>query len=562
MRVFANYVIEREVGEGGYGKVSLAKNPISSDVKVVKTLQNKYKENPAVVDMFVREAKIMAQLNHPNIAPIYNVGLEPEPYLITDYYGKSLAAKLEEGRLEVREAIEIQKQLLKALNHAHTHKLKVVHRDIKPENIMFNNGSIKLTDFGIALVMQQSNEFRNLAQQLTGCVVPSRKEDKSLDSIVMTFNYASPEVRRGEKATPQSDIYSAGKVFYKMLTGEEQEGLTLPSEINPNVPYELDIIVKKGIDPDLRRRYRSAQQMLNDLERLHIKSLREKIGDFGKVVGNRFSAFFKTGKNAANNTYNFFYNDIVHGDKRRTKWIGEGLLALVIAYGGFTYSSGWLRARPQAEITPKNEVITITPADRLAEYQQRFKNIKGLVIEQEYDLARGMINTLEEDLNKEKGEKEKRLLKDLRVYLLNTKGFYIKDILNPFSIYHGVFVENLNNGKGDKRISDKYDYSLTWSPDGRHMLLAGYNPAVTDSNGANLQNLRNSKGDITGIRGAFWIDKDIVGFDDGENNFYCVDIDQFNNSHRFRRFDPERIPEPIKSIYYDYSLIELLHRKR
>lgn len=264
-KIFAGrYRIIKQIGRGGMADVYLAKDLILDGEEVaVKVLRTNYQTDPIAVARFQREARAMADLDHPHIVRITDIGEEDgQQYLAMEYVaGLDLKRYIKEHYpLSNEEAVRIMGQILLAMRLAHTRG--IVHRDLKPQNILLTpDGTVKVTDFGIAVAFAETS----LTQT---------------NSMLGSVHYLSPEQARGSKATVQSDIYAMGIIFYEMLTGhipyDGDSAVTialqhfqkpLPSVIdeNPSVPQALENVVIKATAKKLTDRYQSVAEMYVDL---------------------------------------------------------------------------------------------------------------------------------------------------------------------------------------------------------------------------------------------------------------------------------------------------------
>ena len=264
-KIFAGrYRIVKQIGRGGMADVYLAKDLILDGEEVaVKVLRTNYQTDPIAVARFQREARAMADLDHPHIVRITDIGEEDgQQYLAMEYVaGLDLKRYIKEHYpLSNEEAVRIMGQILLAMRLAHTRG--IVHRDLKPQNILLTpDGTAKVTDFGIAVAFAETS----LTQT---------------NSMLGSVHYLSPEQARGSKATVQSDIYAMGIIFYEMLTGhipyDGDSAVTialqhfqkpLPSVIdeNPSVPQALENVIIKATAKKLTNRYCSVSEMYVDL---------------------------------------------------------------------------------------------------------------------------------------------------------------------------------------------------------------------------------------------------------------------------------------------------------
>ena len=260
------YRIVRKLGTGGMADVYLAEDQELGRRVAIKILNDRHAADDQFVERFRREAKNAAGLSHPNIVSVYDRGTAEGTYYIAMEYldGRSLKELIiGRGPAPVRTAVEYARQVLAAVGFAHRHG--IVHRDIKPHNVLVagDEGRLKVTDFGIA---------RSGASQMT-----------EVGSIIGTAQYLSPEQARGSPVDQTSDLYSVGVVLYELLTGQVpftgdtpleiamkhlSEVPKPPSELRPEVPHDLDLVVLRALAKDPDDRYQTAEEMDKDLERV------------------------------------------------------------------------------------------------------------------------------------------------------------------------------------------------------------------------------------------------------------------------------------------------------
>ena len=257
------YEILEVIGTGGMAVVYKARCHRLNRLVAVKILKDEYFRDEEFRRRFHHEGEAVAMLSHPNIVQVYDVSsTDHEDFIVMELIdGITLKQYMEKkGTLNWKETLHFSMQIAKALEHAHGRS--IVHRDIKPHNIMvLKNGSVKVTDFGIARVMSKSN---TLTKEALGSV-----------------HYISPEQAKGGWVDNRSDLYSLGVVMYEMMTGRPpydgespvaiaiqhiSGGAAMPSSLNPNIPNGLEQIIMRGMALDTNDRYPSATDMLKDME--------------------------------------------------------------------------------------------------------------------------------------------------------------------------------------------------------------------------------------------------------------------------------------------------------
>ena len=259
------YEILEVIGNGGMAVVYKARCHRLNRLVAIKILKSDYLEDEDFRSRFRAESQAVAMLSHPNIVSVYDVStsvsLEADYIVMELIEGITLKQYMEKkGVLNWKETLHFAMQIAKALEHAHSRG--IVHRDIKPHNVMvLKNGSVKVTDFGIARMMSQGN---TLTKEALGSV-----------------HYISPEQAKGGRVDNRSDIYSLGVVMYEMMTGRPpfdgdspvsvaiqhiNGGAPMPSTLNPNIPGGLEQIIMKAMALEIADRYTSAAQMLVDMD--------------------------------------------------------------------------------------------------------------------------------------------------------------------------------------------------------------------------------------------------------------------------------------------------------
>lgn len=262
-----DYLLEEELGAGSMGVVYRARHVVQGKIYAVKVLLEALASDESFITRFVREARIVANLHHPNIIGVYEAGRQgPLIFFVMEYFSGVTAGYLlrERKRLPSGLVMEIGAQTADALAYAHVEG-RLVHRDIKPENLLVDRWCrVKVLDFGLARI--QGAKSITLA-----------------GTVVGSLYYVAPEQLLGYELDGRSDVYALGISMYEMLTGvRPYHGQTLtemsdailsavatpPSRIEPTVPRELEQLVAKAMARDLSQRYRNASELYADLRSL------------------------------------------------------------------------------------------------------------------------------------------------------------------------------------------------------------------------------------------------------------------------------------------------------
>jgi serine/threonine protein kinase len=274
------YEILGRLAEGGMAEIFLAKSIGMAGLErhvVLKRVLPERARDPGFVAMFLDEARLAAQLHHPNIAQVYDIGKLGESYFFTMEYvhgdnARELLVRLATQRrqLAIGDALTIAGGMAAGLHHAHERRgtdrrpLGIVHRDVSPSNVILSyEGSVKVVDFGIAKA-----NLRNAADTRTG-------------SVKGKVAYMSPEQCKGKELDRRSDVFSLGIVLWELCTGQRlykydtdfdtmsaivYQEAPAPSTLRPGVPAEVDRIVRTALAKSADRRFATAQEMLEAIE--------------------------------------------------------------------------------------------------------------------------------------------------------------------------------------------------------------------------------------------------------------------------------------------------------
>jgi len=339
------YRLIRELGEGGMGAVWLAeRNDGLIPRPVALKLPQGWWRRAALAERMAREREILATLNHPNIARLYDAGITTagQPYLALEYIeGRRIDEHVAEAKLDLRRLLALFLQVTDAVAHAHSQL--VVHRDLKPSNILVTaGGHARLLDFGIAKLLEQGEARETELTRQSG--------------RMLTPDYASPEQIAGASIGTASDVYSLGVVLYELLTGVRPYRLKRDSsgaleeailQTDPAKPSDvagepsmrtalrgdLDWIVLKAMAKERDRRYASAADLGADLRRF----LRdEPVEASPPSTAYRISKFVR---------------------RHRVAVTAAALLVLVLMAGTAGTTAGMLRAR-RAEASARKEAAT------------------------------------------------------------------------------------------------------------------------------------------------------------------------------------------------------------
>ncbi|MDQ3005587.1 MAG: protein kinase, partial [Chloroflexota bacterium] len=332
------YKIKSELGRGGMATVYRAYDPSFDREVAIKVLPREMVHNLVFRVRFKRELKMIASLEHPAIVPVYDVGEEPDgrQYFVMRYMGgESLSDWIKRGALTLQDTAILIERLASALDYAH--QKGIVHRDIKPDNVLFDDTNHPyLTDFGIAKLTES-------AISATG------------GGTMGTPAYVSPEQAQGANVDSRADIYGMGVMIYEMLTGRKPYDAESPMSVavrhitepipdilqaNPELPIEVDTIIRTAMAKDREDRYPNAIELSRALNR----------AAFGDDRTPATASMFNTRQNSLTQS------------RRRVGFIVAGMILLVVLAGAFALSRQ-LPLVPAADMTrtAAATVVAATP---------------------------------------------------------------------------------------------------------------------------------------------------------------------------------------------------------
>lgn len=260
----ARYRLEARIGSGGMSTVYRAFDTVLERTVAIKLMHRNLAEHSEQLERFRREARAVAQLNHPHIVQVIDAGEHDDtPFIVFEHVqGETLKERIQRaGRLSVTEAVAYAVEIARALGAAH--ERGIVHRDVKPQNVLINDeGLAKVTDFGIARTLEEH-----------GLTADGR--------VLGTTDYVSPEQAMGQEVDGQSDIYSLGIVLYEMLVGdipfhgENQVAVAMKhvreeipdvQQLRPSIGAALAAVLDRATAKSLDVRYPNTQELVADLE--------------------------------------------------------------------------------------------------------------------------------------------------------------------------------------------------------------------------------------------------------------------------------------------------------
>jgi Tol biopolymer transport system component len=277
-KTLGHYLVGEQLGRGGMGEVYVADDLNLNRKVALKFLPDAFTGDPERMARFEREAKLLASLNHPNIAAIHGLEqAEGKRFLVLELVeGETLAQKLSKGPLPVEEALAICRQIAEALEAAH--EKGVIHRDLKPANVMISEADkVKILDFGLAKALSDETQSVDSSQS------PTLTEAMTRPGVILgTAAYMSPEQAKGKVVDKRADIWAFGCILYECLTGKRAfKGETVTEMLAailrgepdwqelPETPSNIRFLLRRCLEKDMSMRFHCAADVRIEIEEVH-----------------------------------------------------------------------------------------------------------------------------------------------------------------------------------------------------------------------------------------------------------------------------------------------------
>ncbi len=263
-KTLSHYKVLEKIGQGGMGEVYRAEDTNLSREVAIKVLPEQFTQDPQRLARFEREAKLLASLNHPNIAAIHSFEHADEVhFLVLELVpGETLQERVAKGPVPVEEALEVCRQIAEGVEAAH--EKGVIHRDLKPSNVKVTpEGKVKILDFGLAKAFEEETPVTDISQS------PTLTEEMTRAGVILgTAAYMSPEQAKGKPVDKRADIFAFGCVLYELLTGKRVfEGETIAETIAAvlksepdwaalpqNIPWRIQELLRRCLTKDAHDR--------------------------------------------------------------------------------------------------------------------------------------------------------------------------------------------------------------------------------------------------------------------------------------------------------------------
>jgi serine/threonine protein kinase len=260
------YVLDREIGHGGMGRVFSGRDLRLGRTVAIKVLRT---QDPALATRFEREVKLAARLQHPGVVPVYDAGFWPsgEPFLVMKLVlGQSLARVIRDADTRADRMGLLPQVIAAAEAVAYAHDQGIVHRDLKPSNILVGAfGETVVVDWGLAKDLGTGDAPS--PRPASGSGGSDSPNDTAAGAVVGTPLYMSPEQAAGQAVDPRTDVYALGAILHYVLAGTAPQPATSLAALEPRLPPDLLAIVDKALAADATRRYPSAFELADDLKR-------------------------------------------------------------------------------------------------------------------------------------------------------------------------------------------------------------------------------------------------------------------------------------------------------
>jgi len=471
-----HYEVLSLLGRGGMGEVFLAQDASLGRKVALKLLRSDFTRIEERLRRFRQEARAASALNHPNILTIHEIGHDGSlHFMATEYVeGETLRQHLSRARITVGQTLDVGVQVASAL--AAAHQAGIIHRDIKPENIMLRtDGNVKVLDFGLAKLTDPKT---------IETAAPTRPQVETAPGVVMgTFSYMSPEQARGLAVDTRTDIWSLGVMIYEMAAGRQPfEGETASDVMSlilqkeppplayswPEVPAELERIVRKALRKDREERYQTVKDLLIDLRNLR-KEL-ELSAEMERSAPPMTGRAMSSGQSAAATAHYPSSAEYIVTEIKQHKWAAALILGIIIvsAVGFYLLSR---RSPVTKEASLRNATFTQLTDQSGAEYSPSLSPDGKSFVYAGYASGNWDIY-----LQRVGGKNPINLTKDSAAD--DTQPAFSPDgeriAFRSEREGGGIFVMGAT-GESVKRLTD-FGFNPAWSPDGKEIACAAEGP--------------------------------------------------------------------------------------